>query len=234
MDEYKTRLYAIACRAPITEVHKSAVKECPLYTQFKERKKLRDSRVEYVVGLLKDHCKWISEQGIMVRQKFSQFVLLDYSLISDDDFARWVGVTSCGRVTLAQKLYMSYKQAHAALAYAEAIINTPEEYLTLALPVNEDIPRAILSLPEHATQMQKCIDELFDEGELSSLEALVETVVQEAKEQEEKKREKSVVEKLQPQPSAPVVKQEEECHNNVFPAALTFLGLLGLALYLIF
>lgn len=215
MNEYKTRLYAIACRAPITEVHKSAVKECPLYTQFKERKKLRDSRVEYVVGLLKDHCKWDSDQGIMVRHKFSQFVLLDYSLISDD-FARWVGVT---RVTLAQELYMSYKQAHAALAYAEAIINTPEEYLTLSLPVDEDIPRAILSLPEYATQMQTCIDELFDEGELSSLEALVETMVQEATEQKETK--------------ASVVEKEEKSYNNVFPIVLTFLGLLGLVIYLV-
>lgn len=231
MDEYKTRLYAIACRAPITEAHRSAVKKCPLYAQYIERRKLRDSRVAHVVSLLQDHCKWDSEQGVMIRHKFSQFVMLDYNLGWDYP-VEWVAVTSVRRDTLVHELYMSYKQAHTALAYAETIINTPEEYLTLALPVNEDIPRAILALPEYAAQMQEYIDRVFDEEELSSLEALVETIVQEAKEQGEKKV--SVVEKITTTIPTTVVKQEERSYNNAFPIVLTFLGLVGLVLYLIF
>lgn len=231
MDEYKTRLYAIACRAPITNVHKSAVKECPLYIQFKERKKLRDSRVEHVVELLQKHCEQDSVQGVSVRRKFSQLVQLDYDYSWSSDM-KWGSTSLSYIITWARELHELFKQAHAALAYAEAIINTPEEYLTLALPVDEDNPRAILSLPEYATQMQKCIDELFDEEELSSLEALVETIVQEAEEQKEKKV--SVVEKITTTIPTTVVKQEEMSYNNFVPAVLTFLGLLGLALYLIF
>lgn len=229
MDECKTRLYAIACRAPITEVHRSAVKKCPLYTQYTERRKLRDSRVAHVVRLLQEHCKWDSDQGVRVRYKFSRFVLLDYSFVLDD-IVMWVGVPSTRRDTLVHELYMSYKQAHAALAYAEAIINTPEEYLTLALPVDEGIPRAILALPEYAAQMQECVDRVFDEEELSSLEALVETIVQEAKEQGEKKV--SIVEKITTTTLITVVKQVEKSYNNAFPIVLTFLGLLGLVIYL--
>lgn len=173
MDNYETRLYALAVRAPISEVHIEQV-DSDLIARIKSRLKEECDTMGSVWRLVSKRkyskCVPSNEFGGILIHRNIDYYGLPYSRL-DASFDEV-------RDGIVKDVYLLSKGL-AALSYAESVINTPQEQIVLCLPVDEEVCKAILEMSTLEKNISEYLNTPFDKDSvLASVKEFLESIEQ--------------------------------------------------------
>lgn len=173
MDNYETRLYALAVRAPISEVHIEQL-DSVLVARIKSRLKEEWDTIVSVWGIVSNrkYSKCVPSNefgGILIHSNISYYGL-PYSRL-DASFEEM-------RDGIVKDVYLLGKGL-AALQYAKSVINTPQEQVVLCLPVDEEVCKAILEMSTLEKNISEYLNTPFDKDSvLASVKEFLESIEQ--------------------------------------------------------
>lgn len=177
MDNYEARLYALAVRAPISEVHTSKV-ENDLALKIKDRLEQQCSINIPVWEMIKgkkysrDYLTKLHKKigQITIDGTFSSYTTSPYLELEVRSGKEWNNA-----IEDANLLFKAY----AALDYAKSVINTPQEQVVLCLPVDEEVCKAILEMSTLEKNISEYLNTPFDKDSvLASVKEFLESIEQ--------------------------------------------------------
>ena len=176
MDNYETRLYALAVRAPISEVHTSKV-ENELALKIKDRLE-QECSINIPVWRMIEGKKYSRDYSTNLRKKIGEITIdrkFFYSNLPYLTLEARAGKERNDAIDNANLLFKAY----AALDYAESVINTPQEQVVLCLPVDEEVCKAILEMSTLEKNISEYLNTPFDKDSvLASVKEFLESIEQ--------------------------------------------------------
>lgn len=173
MNNYETRLYALAVRAPISEVH---------------IEQLASALVARIKSRLKEECDtMVSTWRILSNRKYSKCIPSnEFGGISIHRSINYYGLPYSRldvsfdevRDVIVKDLHLLSKGL-AALQYAKSVINTPQEQVVLCLPVDEEVCKAILEMSTLEKNISEYLNTPFDKDSvLACVKEFLESIEQ--------------------------------------------------------
>lgn len=173
MDNYETRLYALAVRAPISLLHTEQV-DSALVARIKSRLKEECDTMVSIWRLVskRKYSKCVPSNkfgGILIHTNVDYYALPYSRLDASFDEVR---------DGIVKDFHLLIK-ALAALQYAKSVINTPQEQVVLCLPVDEEVCKAILEMSTLEKNISEYLNTPFDKDSvLASVKEFLESIEQ--------------------------------------------------------
>ena len=175
MDNYETRLYALAVRAPISEVHTSKV-ENELALKIKDRLE-QECSINILVWRMIKGKKCSSDYSTKLPKKIGG-ITIDIMFSYPPSYLRLEARANKELNDAINNASLLFK-AYAALDYAKSVINTPQEQVVLCLPVEEEVCKAILEMPTLEKNISEYLNTPFDKDSvLASVKEFLESIEQ--------------------------------------------------------
>lgn len=146
MDNYESRIYAIALRAPVTTYHTEEVED-DLCSHVESKIDTERTLMKKLVRMCSDkkYKRAPIPEGETVELSCGSFWIDRTTWILSHT---WVEGNYNNESVAIMNQLDEFKKALAAIEYAKNTINTPHEVVVLSLPVNKDISRAILGMDQ--------------------------------------------------------------------------------------